>query len=104
MLRSDSPGPLLSAAVTAACGLLIWLQVRHRAAVDGTTIGLVVIALVPWLMPFVELLKAGPGGIELKRLAEKVEEARQLAEASQASLRNLESQVSRGLGERRPGA
>jgi hypothetical protein len=72
--------------VSAICLGAIALQnlpAPHANVVDGTTVTLIGIGLLPWLLQYVDTFKAGPSGIEIKRLAERVEETAEIARVTQ---------------------
>lgn len=55
-------------------GVFVAHLVFPRVAIDGTAVALLVLAAIPWVLPFVENLKL-PGGIEItfRQLAEAAE-------------------------------
>jgi hypothetical protein len=82
MPPASRPHPLIAVVITLICVYLSWLQLSRGVKVDGTTLGLFAIAVVSWLFPFIESFKAGPAGIEIKRLIETVEETKAAVETT----------------------
>ena len=91
----NGPSKARSLGISLICAVVIGLQMTGRAHVDTTTLALIGIGVLPWLMEYVSAFKAGPGGIEITRIAERVEQNNALLQTTQASVTEARAEATR---------